>query len=323
MPFIVNPNFYNVVINGQLILAAPGYLDNDLSTVGTVTAPTFFDAPDHGTWLALGRRELSTYTPDAGFTGVDTVLGSISNTVVTKKSIITFEVYDPADPSFLHHYPNFYNVAVNGVADRLPPGYLDNDFSTGGTLTAPTLLDAPDHGTWTALVDGSFTYTPDANFTGVDTVLVSVSNGSVTKTETVTFNVYAPNDAPLLHTNIGLTVLEGASNVIGASKLDFNDDEQVTTAITYTLTSVTANGTLFNNGSALGTGGTFTQADINSGLISYSHNGSDTTATPSTSLFLTAWAAWSPASPSRSPSRRRMMRRRSRRTAAARPRRSI
>jgi hypothetical protein len=47
---------------------------------------------------------------------------------------------------------------------------------------------------------------------------------------------------------------------------------------TITITAAAAHGSLFRNGVALALGGTFTQADINNGLISYTHDGSETTA---------------------------------------------
>ena len=80
----------------------------------------------------------------------------------------------------------------SGPFFQAAPGYLgDNTDPEGDTLTAPTLIDGPDNGTWTALVDGSFTYTPDANFFGTDTVTVSVSDGTNSVTEVITFIVNA------------------------------------------------------------------------------------------------------------------------------------
>lgn len=61
--------------------------------------------------------------------------------------------------------------------------------------------------------------------------------------------------------------------------LAITDEDQTAVSITYTLTAAPANGTLYNNGAALNTttNKTFTQADINSGKITYTHNGSETT----------------------------------------------
>ena len=70
---------------------------------------------------------------------------------------------------------------------------------------------------------------------------------------------------------------EGASTTILNAQLDFNDLDNSNVQIAYTVTSLTANGTLFRNAVALGIGGTFTQADIVGNLLSYTHNGSETT----------------------------------------------
>jgi hypothetical protein len=84
------------------------------------------------------------------------------------------------------------------------------------------------------------------------------------------------NTAPTLGANNGATVNEGAAVTITAAVLDYNDAEHADSAITYTVTGATA-GTVRLSGNALGTGGTFTQADVNNGLVSYAHDGSETT----------------------------------------------
>ena len=96
----------------------------------------------------------------------------------------------------------------------------------------------------------------------------------------ITINVTAeaePNAAPTVNANLGLTLNEGASGTITTARLDFNDAEQADTAITYTISAAATNGTLFRNGVALANGSSFTQADINNGLITYTHNGGETT----------------------------------------------
>ena len=65
---------------------------------------------------------------------------------------------------------------------------------------------------------------------------------------------------PVLNANTGSTVNEGASTTILNAQLDFNDPDNTDSQITYTVTSLTANGTLFHNAVALGIGRTFTQA---------------------------------------------------------------
>ncbi|MGH3788183.1 MAG: tandem-95 repeat protein [Pseudonocardiaceae bacterium] len=74
------------------------------------------------------------------------------------------------------------------------PGVLGND--TGGPLTA-ALVTEPAHGTLTLNSNGSFTYTPAANYTGPDSFTYSATNGTTTSAPaTVTITVNPVNDAP-------------------------------------------------------------------------------------------------------------------------------
>ncbi|WP_119680974.1 DUF4347 domain-containing protein [Indioceanicola profundi] len=83
---------------------------------------------------------------------------------------------------------------------------------------------------------------------------------------------------PTIPVNAGLTLAEGGTATIGAALLSANDLQDSTPTLTYTLAAVPANGTLSLNGTTLAVGATFTQADIAAGRVSYSHNGSETTA---------------------------------------------
>jgi len=95
------------------------------------------------------------------------------------------------------------------------------------------------------------------------------------------FTVTIINTPPTLIHNAGITVNEGSSsNTITQSMLQVTDLEQTAGNLTYTITAMPANGTLYKNTTALSLAGThtFTQADIDSNILTYSHNGSETTA---------------------------------------------
>ncbi len=87
----------------------------------------------------------------------------------------------------------------------------------------------------------------------------------------------AVNSAPVIGTNSPLTVNEGASGTITNTLLNESDPDDSGAGLTYTVTGLPANGTLKNNGTALGNGDTFTQADIDGSKITYTHNDSETT----------------------------------------------
>ncbi|MEX2600381.1 MAG: invasin domain 3-containing protein [Balneolaceae bacterium] len=104
------------------------------------------------------------------------------------------------------------------------------------------------------------------------TLTVQVSDGSETDTYTLEVQILS---APVLATNSGLTVGQGASSVISSSRLESTDSGYTAAEITYTLESVPENGTLTLNGSTLAAEDTFTQDDIDNDRISYEHDASE------------------------------------------------
>ncbi len=86
------------------------------------------------------------------------------------------------------------------------------------------------------------------------------------------------NSDPVLTINTGITLDEGASLTINESALQVTDNEQTAENLTYTLTDLPNQGNLTLDGLELLINQTFTQADINNQLLSYSHDGSETIA---------------------------------------------
>nr|MBW4583407.1 tandem-95 repeat protein [Tildeniella nuda ZEHNDER 1965/U140] len=84
------------------------------------------------------------------------------------------------------------------------------------------------------------------------------------------------NNLPVLVTNAGLTLDEGAAATIGSSLLQVADNDNPIAQLTYTVGSLPAYGALSLNGAAIGVGATFTQADITSNLLRYQHDGGET-----------------------------------------------
>jgi hypothetical protein len=95
--------------------------------------------------------------------------------------------------------------------------------------------------------------------------------------------------ATLLQNNV-LTVPQGLSATVTAAHLQAQGSPA--NGIVFTLLALPANGTLLLNGSALALGGTFTQADIDAGNLSYQHDGSMTTADQFTFDLLDASGLW-------------------------------
>ncbi|MCO5130815.1 MAG: M10 family metallopeptidase C-terminal domain-containing protein [Xanthobacteraceae bacterium] len=109
-------------------------------------------------------------------------------------SALYFRAGDAAGPYFNYGpypRPDSYNVATNQVLTvDAASGVLANDLdSDTDTLTAVSVTLATDHGTVTINVDGSFSYTPDADFVGSDRFLYEVSDGLAHMSEGVTVRV--------------------------------------------------------------------------------------------------------------------------------------
>ena len=122
---------------------------------------------------------------------------------------------------------------------------------------------------------GLITYQHNGSETTSDSFAFTVNDGQGTSTS-ATFNIVVTpvNDEQVLTTNSPLTVAEGATGAISAARLTTTDVDNTPAQLVYTITSGPTNGTLKRSGSATNS---FTQADINAGLVTYQHDGSETT----------------------------------------------
>ena len=78
------------------------------------------------------------------------------------------------------------------------PGVLGNDTDADGDPLTAILNVAPFNGTLTLNPNGSFTYTPDANFIGLDTFTYHANDGADdSNIATVTITVNPPKDPPV------------------------------------------------------------------------------------------------------------------------------
>jgi VCBS repeat-containing protein len=91
-------------------------------------------------------------------------------------------------------YSTAEDVALNVAA----PGVLVNDNDADGDPITALLKSAPANGTLALNADGSFTYAPNADYTGSDSFTYVASDGSAnSNTATVNITVSAVNDAPV------------------------------------------------------------------------------------------------------------------------------
>ncbi len=194
------PDYYRVAGDDTLSMAAPGFLANDIDLDGeALTATAILDNVDHGSLAAFGNGSF-TYTPDSGFTGIDSFayrMRDASNNL-SDSVTVTIEVLPPAnrDPVGVD---DRYAMPAGVTLSIAAPGFLANDVDLDGeALTAVSILDSVDHGSLAAFGNGSFTYTPDPGFTGTDVWVYRMRDASdhFTDSVTVAIDVYPGNRAP-------------------------------------------------------------------------------------------------------------------------------
>jgi VCBS repeat-containing protein len=134
------------------------------------------------------------------------------------------------------------NVAVaNGV--------LKNDTDPNATQQlSAVVVTQPDHGTLTLNANGSFLYTPTANYSGPDSFTYRASDGiAQSAPATVNITVTAVNDAPVAADNSHNATQDTALNVDQATGVLANDTDAEGTALTATIVAQPQHGTVTLN----------------------------------------------------------------------------
>ncbi|MBW2255462.1 MAG: tandem-95 repeat protein, partial [Deltaproteobacteria bacterium] len=106
--------------------------------------------------------------------------------------------------------------------------------------------------------------------------LVSDGAGGTNGSTLFEIDVAPVNDAPVLVANEGILLLESTTELITAAALAVSDVDNTAAELQYTVVSAPAHGELTLDFLVLGAGGTFTQDDIDSDLLTYTHDGSET-----------------------------------------------
>ncbi|SEC55837.1 VCBS repeat-containing protein [Tenacibaculum sp. MAR_2009_124] len=231
-------------------------LEGDTQTVSTSPVTNV----SNGT-LTLNADGSYTYTPNAGFTGEDS---------------FTYEVCDDVSPSACDEATVFIEVLPNGsVANEAPIANADtvlteegttvtgnvasNDFDPDGdplTVNTTPTTDVS-NGTLTLNTDGTFTYVPDAGFTGTDTFTYEVCDDAsptpLCDTATVEINVNPDTGNITVANDDAFTTTPGVTLTGGNVLANDSDPEGDAQTVNTTPTTNVSNGTL-----TLNADGTFT-----------------------------------------------------------------
>lgn len=245
-PVAVN-DAYSTEVNTTLT-AEVSVLANDSDPDGDEIIAFLLSGPASGS-VTLGANGIFTYVPAPGFTGTVsfTYIAGDDQDAFSDPATVTITV-NPANEAPVAN-DDAYSVAEGStLVVEAAAGVLDNDTDADGDTLTASLVSGPDNGTLTLNANGSFSYTPDAGFSGTDSFTYTAGDGTATSDPaTVTITVTETNEAPVA-VNDAYTVSSGVPLVVDAAAgvLD-NDTDADGDTLTAQVVTGPDNGTLTLN----------------------------------------------------------------------------
>lgn len=266
-------------------------LGNDRDGNGDALTASVTSGPRNGT-LTLNRDGTFSYKAAAGFVGTDTFAYGASDGKLSSSATVTLTVSAPPPaPVPTNTAPTAVNDAYTLAANGSVKGFvLANDSDANGDAIAAALKTGPANGTVTLATDGTFIYTPKANFSGADSFTYTASDGKAASSATVSLTVKAPaNTAPVAAAD---SVTTAAAGTVTGNVLT-NDTDAEGNALKASLKSGPANGTvtLASDGSF-----TYTPSAGFSGADSFTYAASDGSAQSSATVSIAVTPPPTPAS---------------------------
>jgi hypothetical protein len=191
-------------------------IDGDTVTF-TVTA-----GPGNGT-LCFGGDGSYIYTPDPGYVGSDSFDFEVSDGLASDTGTVTIDVYNTA--------PEAHDGWESVLHDQELSSFASGDDIDGDALTF-AVDSGPANGVLNFNSDGSYTYTPNFRYVGLDSFTFTVSDGIETSDPaTITIDVY--NTEPVAEDDLYMVpqAAPGTTHFLGSVlDNDFDMDGDTLTA---------------------------------------------------------------------------------------------
>ena len=201
-------------------------VDGDTLSIGT------FGQGANGTVTIDGG--LFTYTPDSGFTGTDSFTYTVEDGQGgTDTATVNVTVNGPSNTAPVG-VDDSYSTDEDSVLTVAASGVLANDSDADGDLLSANLHSNVSHGTVSLNSDGSFTYTPYADYNGSDSFSYRTldGNGGISGITTVSLVVNPVNDAPVAVDDTISVDEDGAIAIpVLANDSDLDDDAVGVTSV--------------------------------------------------------------------------------------------
>ena len=240
---VANDDSYATNEDTAPAVGAPGVLANDTHAARTTLMAFINSGPSHGS-LTFNSDGSYTYTPDKDYNGEDS---------------FTYQAFDGKGGEDTATV----SITVNAVNDAPVAAYdsattdedtpitipvLSNDSDVDGDGLALGIFTGATHGTVSDNGDGTFEYTPDADYYGPDSFIYKARDGATQSYAAAVFiDVKAVDDAPTVTVDRG-GKCGTASDSLGTINLSLSDPddppEDVGLSATSSNTNVVPNGSI-------------------------------------------------------------------------------
>lgn len=250
-PFAIDDN-YATDEDSPLVIASPasGVLANDVDAERDPLTALLVAGPSSGT-LTFSPNGTFTYAPAPNFAGGDSFTYRASDGAMTSGvATVTISVRGANDPPVAVDDEYTTNEDTPLTVSMPAMGVLANDTDPDQPpqmLTA-ALVTTTARGALTFSPNGTFNYTPQPNFNGIDTFTYRASDGQATSNiATVTITVRAVNDPPVARNDSFFTNEDTVLNVAPPGILDNDADvDDARDTLTITIVTPPSSGALTN-----------------------------------------------------------------------------
>ena len=222
-----------------LNISGPGVLINDTDVGGDALMAALVSGPANGL-LILSPDGSFSYTPNANFNGVDSFTYQANDGLANSSAATVTLTVNPVNDtpvSTTDAYNTDEDIALNVAA----PGVLGNDGDVDGDILTAVLVSNPANGTLTLNSDGSFSYMPNANFNGADSLTYQANDGLANSNiATVTLIVNPVNDNPTVAPNNASVIVDEGQAAANTGTVSDVDGDPV--ALSASVGAVTNNG---------------------------------------------------------------------------------
>ena len=226
LPPVATNDSFSTNLNTPLNVAAPGVLGNDSDPQTLALSAVLVSGPTNGS-LTLNADGSFTYTPNANYFGADSFTYQATDGLFASNITSVSLTVSGLPPVAVN---DSFSTNVNAPLNVTASGVLANDSDPQALSLSAVLVSGPTNGSLMLNADGSFSYTPNANYFGADSFTYQANDGlanSNVATVSLTINALPPvavNDS--FSTNVNTPLNVTASGVLA------NDSDPQTLALT-------------------------------------------------------------------------------------------